>query len=334
MQIEILGTESLGVRGLSCAVKTKDRKILIDPGVALGYNRHGLLPHPLQVAVGETVRQKILTALEDATDVVFSHLHGDHVPLVDANPYQLQAQKVAAVLQARIEKPRFWIKGPRGLSHHMTTRLASLRIALDSDLANAEGQQRDGLLTFSLPVPHGMRGERGGMVMMTRIAEGNEVFVHASDIQLLDEEAVFRIIAWKPTIVFVSGPPLYLPHISQRVRKQAWYNAVRLAHDVDTTIIDHHLVRSKAGCRWLDKLAATTEHRVCCAADFMGRRRTPLEAWRKRLYTELPVPEGWHENFALGKADTKSYREWIPRVEKWYTDDNSIEKQMKGSYPK
>jgi len=65
-------------------------------------------------------------------------------------------------------------------------------------------------LTFSLPVPHGERGERGGMVMMTRIEEGKEVFVHASDIQLLDEGAVSGILAWQPTIVLASGPPLIL----------------------------------------------------------------------------------------------------------------------------
>ena len=37
MDIEILGTESLGVRGLSCVVKADGRNIVIDPGVALGY---------------------------------------------------------------------------------------------------------------------------------------------------------------------------------------------------------------------------------------------------------------------------------------------------------
>jgi hypothetical protein len=42
MQIEILGTESLGVRGLSCLVEAGDRKIVIDPGLALGYNSIGL----------------------------------------------------------------------------------------------------------------------------------------------------------------------------------------------------------------------------------------------------------------------------------------------------
>ena len=46
MHIRILGAESLGVRGLSCVVKVEERKIVIDPGLALGYYRYGLLPHP------------------------------------------------------------------------------------------------------------------------------------------------------------------------------------------------------------------------------------------------------------------------------------------------
>ncbi len=308
MQIEILGTESLGVRGLSCVVTTKDRKIVIDPGIALGYSRHSLLPHPLQVAVGEIVRKKILKELEDATDVVFSHLHGDHVPLVDANPYQMPAEKVAAVCRAR--ELRFWVKGPHGLSQHMKQRLQSLQIALDDNLPNAEGQT-DGLMSFSLPVPHGQRGERFGMVMMTRVEDGNDVFVHASDIQLLEDATVSCILAWQPTVVLASGPPLYLPHLSKQQRKAALRNAVRLAHGVDTLILDHHLLRSEGGRRWLDKLAVTTGNNVVCAADFMGQRRTMLEAWRKRLYAEMPVPKGWHAAYARGEVDTGAYRDRI-----------------------
>ncbi|MCF7854750.1 MAG: hypothetical protein K9N51_08135 [Candidatus Pacebacteria bacterium] len=63
MNIDILGTESLGVRGLSCWVRAADRRILIDPGVALGYHCRGLLPHPLQVAAGEDVRRAIVDRL-------------------------------------------------------------------------------------------------------------------------------------------------------------------------------------------------------------------------------------------------------------------------------
>ena len=89
MQIEIIGTESLGVRGLCVVVTVKDRKIIIDPGVALGYSRHGKLPHPFQVAAGAKIRDKIIESLKSATDVVISHYHGDHIPLVNSNPYQL-----------------------------------------------------------------------------------------------------------------------------------------------------------------------------------------------------------------------------------------------------
>ncbi|NIA19462.1 MAG: hypothetical protein GWP07_03380, partial [Xanthomonadaceae bacterium] len=52
MGIEIIGTESLGVRGMCCLVTAGKRRILIDPGVALGYRRHGLPPHPYQVKTG------------------------------------------------------------------------------------------------------------------------------------------------------------------------------------------------------------------------------------------------------------------------------------------
>jgi len=111
MHIRILGAESLGVRGLSCVVEVENRKIVIDPGLALGYQRYGLLPHPAQVAVGEQVRRRIITELKDATDVVMSHFHGDHVPLPNANPYQLKARQVAPLCRA----VRFWTKGPEGL---------------------------------------------------------------------------------------------------------------------------------------------------------------------------------------------------------------------------
>ena len=73
MKIEILGTESLGVRGLCCFVETKNRKILIDPGIALGYIRHRLLPHPFQIAIDEKIQKKIIEKWIGATDIIISH---------------------------------------------------------------------------------------------------------------------------------------------------------------------------------------------------------------------------------------------------------------------
>jgi len=302
VNLTILGTESLGVRGLSCEVQVKNRKVVIDPGMALGYWRHGLLPHPAQVAVGEQIRRKIVAAWQDATDVVLSHFHGDHVPLPDANPYQLSAHQVAPLFRTI----RLWCKGPDGLSHNMESRREALIEILGRNLPIAEGQ-KDGLLEFSLPVPHGDPHTNRGTVMMTRIEDEDGVFVHASDIQLLDSETVALILDWRPDIVLAAGPPLYLAGLSSQQRQQAWENGLRLSSGVETLILDHHLLRCEAGLRWLDHLASVTGRRVLCAADFMDHPRCLLEAQRVQLYKEMPVPEGWHEAYAHGDVDTSSY---------------------------
>ncbi|MGD8491037.1 MAG: hypothetical protein PVI68_18650 [Anaerolineae bacterium] len=303
MHIDILAAESLGVRGLSCVVKTQGRKIVIDPGLALGYQRNGLLPHPAQVAVGELVRWRIVQALEDATDVVMSHFHGDHVPLPDANPYQLRAQRVAPLCREK----RLWAKGTEGLSPSMVQRRAALGQVLGREIPNAEGQD-NGTLAFSLPMPHGRPRSRLGTVMMTRIEGEAVVFAHASDIQLLNDQAVSRLLEWRPDIALVGGPPLYLSKLTSEQRAAAWQNAKRLACHVATLILDHHLLRCEEGLFWLNRLSSEAGHRVVCAADFMGQPRCLLEARRAQLYDEMPVPDGWHAAYARGEASTGSYQ--------------------------
>jgi predicted metallo-beta-lactamase superfamily hydrolase len=305
MNIEILGTESLGVRGLSCVVEVKDRRIVIDPGLALGYQRVGLLPHPAQVAVGEQVRQRIIEALREATDVVMSHFHGDHVPLPNANPYQLKVKDVTHLFKAT----SLWARGPEWLSPNMVRRRTLLSKALGRELPNAEGYS-DGVLMFSQPVSHGEIGTHLGRVMMTCIRGEGVVFVHASDIQLLDSKAVSLILRWQPDIVLVGGPPLYLSNLLPGQRKRAWRNAKHLARHVGTLIIDHHLLRCEEGLSWLDRLSSETGHRVICAADFMERPRCLLEARRVKLYEEMPVPDGWHKAYARGDVDTHRYRDY------------------------
>jgi predicted metallo-beta-lactamase superfamily hydrolase len=298
MQIEIIGAESLGVRSLCTVVKTKDRRIVIDPGVALGYRRHGLLPHPVQIEASERTRKLIVKTLKDATDIVISHYHGDHIPLVDANPYQLSVERVAKLFMC----PRLWAKGTQGLSLNQARRAKNLADRLDWVLPVAEGIT-DGSLTFSLPVPHGKGDRCGNGVMMTRIEEEGEVFVHASDIQMLNDDAISRIVAWHPNIVFASGPPIYLPSLSLQEREDALHRTLQLAKHVDILILDHHLMRSRKGEQWLDYVSSITSHRVICAADFMGLRRNLLEAERVSWYKKLPVPAGWHEAYAKGEID-------------------------------
>ena len=111
MKIDILGTESLGVRGLSCSVTLKNRKILIDPRIALGWHRHGFFPHPFQIAVGAQIREKIIEELKDSTVLVFSHFDGDHVPLADPNPYQIGL----ATIQSELSRKKIWQRVQRFL---------------------------------------------------------------------------------------------------------------------------------------------------------------------------------------------------------------------------
>ncbi|HET8688168.1 MAG TPA: hypothetical protein VFM18_16160 [Methanosarcina sp.] len=283
MQIEILGCESFGARSLACVVKTDERTILIDPGVALARLRSGLLPHPVEVAAAFRIREKVISTFGQATDVVISHFHGDHMPMRAEDPYQLPMEALPS-----LDGMNFWCKGPEKISSLSLKRRRELSDFLGFPLPASEGS-KSGSIEFSSPVPHGVREKGFGTVMMTRICEGDEVFVHSSDIQLLDRETVLKVLAWEPTIVFASGPPLYLSHRVPEAVSEASENAFLLANHVDTLILDHHLLRSFEGYSWLKELAKKVENRVLCAAEFMGKEPELLEAQRKILYEKIPV---------------------------------------------
>ncbi len=287
---------------MCCLMTVGERRILIDPGLALGYQRHGLRPHPVQVAVGVKVRQNIIQELKTATDIVFSHFHGDHVPLLRANPFQLSFEQIPD----RLQKVRISVKSKENLSSRMQHRAADLFEFLGTNMKTAEGCS-EGPLRFSGPVPHGLVDSRFGCVMMTRVDMGTQVFVHASDIQLLDETTIEKILKWQPDIVFTAGPPLYLQTLSGSLKKRAWDNGLRLAKNVATLIVDHHLLRSEKGITWLDNLSQVVGKKVYCAADFMNKPRLLLEARRTVLYQKMPVPENWHQEYQAGKVSIEEF---------------------------
>ncbi len=304
MKIKIIGTESLGVRGLCCFILLNNRKVLIDPGISLGWNRHGYLPHPFQIAVGAQIRNKIKKAFDQATDVVFSHFDGDHVPLSNANPYQLDLNDV----KASLAQCKVWAKGAEVSSNLEKKRRRALEQAVNREMSPVDGQIVENI-NFSKPMLHGLRNIEAVSIMMTRIEEDGEVFVHASDHQFLSEDSIEQIIAWHPDIVLTSGPPFYLSILSNAQRIKAKRNAVRLSRHVKTMIIDHHLLRDEAGLHWLREIAAESGNQVVCAAEFMGQEPLLLEAWRVNLYHWITVPDGWHESYVPGKVDLSGYLE-------------------------
>jgi predicted metallo-beta-lactamase superfamily hydrolase len=76
---------------------------------------------------------------------------------------------------------------------------------------------------------------------------------------------------------------------------------------VEALVLDHHLMRSRDGLQWLNRLSSETGRRVLCAADFMGAPRRLLEADRKTLYDTMTVSLEWHQDYAEGKATTSGY---------------------------
>lgn len=308
MNIEIIGTESLGVRGMCCFVKTKTRSILFDPGIALGYTRYGLLPHPYQIATGERIKEKIIKKWMEATDVVISHFHGDHVALLDANPYQLDLKRLAGLNP----KTKLWSKNYSNLSQLERKRSDAFISILNNNFIEAE-KRDSGVLSFSENVPHGNK-DSYIKVMMTRIKE-DFVFVHGSDIQLLNDISVSKILDWGPDILFVDGPPIYLnKKISKEQVKKALKNALELSRKISTIIIDHHLMRNFEGEKWLDSLSLKAKNKVICGADFMNKPRMLFEASRSSLYRKMPVAGNWHEMYAAGKTNTDYYRDLAGRI--------------------
>ena len=80
----------------------------------------------------------------NATDIIISHFHGDHTPLVDANPYQLNIKKVDG-LNPNV---RIWTKDALHLSPVEKKRAKSLSLILKKDFISGEGKKQGGV-TFS-----------------------------------------------------------------------------------------------------------------------------------------------------------------------------------------
>jgi predicted metallo-beta-lactamase superfamily hydrolase len=271
----------MGVRSMACMVEAEAEgmKVVIDPGTALGPRRFRLRPHPVEQEAAQRVQKLLQHELADATHVVITHFHGDHHPMVEADTSQLKAGEVLPLLR----KVELLAKSSRGVSRRQKYRRRLLEQLLGKAITEADGACF-GALTFSDPVPHGERDSKSGAVTMLKLSAGSTTFVHGSDIQLLDDRAVEIICQWKPDIVFIAGPPLYIFGNREEVLTAASRRLSLLASACGTVILDHHIMRSREGEAWVDGLSQIHGN-ICCAADFVKQPRTLLEADRKILYT-------------------------------------------------
>lgn len=104
------------------------------------------------------------------------------------------------------------------------------------------------------------------------------------------------ILAAKPSVLMMGGPPLYLEgsRVSEHKIKQALLNLERITEVVPLIIIEHHALRDEA---WRNKLsdvlakAKVRGHSIVTAAEYKGKDNLLLEAKRRQLFDEHPVSE-------------------------------------------
>ena len=167
------------------------------------------------------------------------------------------------------------------------------------EMQAADGNQMDfggTELLFSPALPHGY-DDQLGYVVMTRIAQGDEVFVHTADVlgPPLKEHLSFLIDA-QPTVLYVDGPMTHMPdNYPEEHTKRSLSHLQRILRttNVRTLILDHHILRDRGWrARMEPVFQAGKEHDVAVltAAEFAGQPINQLEANRDVLYGFEPRP--------------------------------------------
>ncbi len=282
MKIIPLASESMGVRSMAVLVKTGDRKILIDPSVALGPKRYGLPPHRLEQERLTSLWKRVLGWAKKADVLTISHYHYDHHdpdrPEIFKDKTLLIKHPTENINQSQKGRASKFLKAISGIP---------------SGVEHADGETFEfgnTSLEFSRAVPHGTN-TRLGYVVELAITEGAETFVHTSDVQgpSLDGQAEF-IISSQPTIVACDGPMTYMMYrYGTDALERSIANLMRIMEEtpIKTMMLDHHLTRD---INWRKKMQpvfdAGEEHgcRVQTFAGFAGQEDELLEAQRKKLH--------------------------------------------------
>lgn len=288
MRILPLSSDSMGTRSMATFVETRDLKILIDPGVALGPYRYGLPPHPLEWKKLEEDWKVIVDYGTKADVIVITHYHYDH-----HNPWEnLEIYEGKHVIiknpkdninYSQMERARFFLKQIEGLPE---------KIEIAEGLKFKVGNTR---LEFSKPVFHGTNSKLG-YVVEVYICEDDEDFLYSSDVEgpSLNDQTAF-ILENKPRVVMIDGPMTYMLGYRYSVNslKASIVNLRRILEaGVEKMILDHHLLRDLEWRKRISELTVEAERKgvkILTSAEYAGKELNMLEARRKELYELNPV---------------------------------------------
>lgn len=311
-----LAAESLGVRSMCTYVETPDVKVLLDAGVSLCPNRHGLPPHPLEYKAIIESRERIAEAARAADLVTVSHYHFDHhTPSYEdwlcnwTKPGET-ARQIYQGKTVLIKNPKETInfsQRRRGWVFQKTAGKDAKQLLIADGRSFTFGKT---LIKFSEPVFHGQEDSALGWVLMTTIKYKKENFLMAPDVQgPISMKTLQLIIKEKPQLLLIGGPPLYLSgfRVDDKLIRIGLENLKRIVDAVPCTILEHHILRDE---KWREKTeeifkeAEKTGNRVLTSAEFLGQGNLFLEAKRKALFVDHPPSKNF-EKWALQTIDAK-----------------------------
>ncbi len=282
MKIVPLAADSLGARSMATLVETPDVTILIDPSVRLAPYRYDLPPHEKEEERQKALWRDIKEAAKRADVLTVSHFHYDHH---NPDAPSIFRGKLAFLKDGKVHINRSQRERSGAFVRALKSYPKEIQVAdgNDVDFGGTE-------LTFSPAVPHGYNDELG-YVVMARVSQGGETFVHTGDVLGPPLKAqVSFLLDSNPTVLYVDGPMTHMPdHYPEEHTKHSFTNLARVIRstDVRTIVIDHHLLRDR---RWAERIAplrsTAEEHDVTVqtAAEFLGKAVDQLEANRDVLY--------------------------------------------------
>jgi len=284
LKIRLIASDSMGTRSMATFVETRDVKVFIDPGVALGPSRYGLPPHPLELQRLDEHWTEIVEYARRAEVLIITHYHYDHhSPWEDLHIYDgktaLIKHPTEKINISQRNRAAFFLEQIKGKPEKLEY--------CDGRLFHFGNT----LLKFSKPVYHGTNPKLGYVVEVL-VDDGSERFLFTSDVEgpSIRNQAEF-IMEARPNILYVDGPMSYM--LGYRYSQKSLEESVKTLVEVvkscplKVLILDHHLLRDlewKTKMRKLLEEAVKAKIKVETAADYAGKPGDMLEARRKELY--------------------------------------------------
>jgi len=286
MKILPIAFDSFGVRSQATFVET-DRKIFIDPGIALAPSRYGLKPTKEEYKALEILKEKIIEIAKDCEILIVTHYHYDHHPYPeDEELYKVFDGKI--VLAKDFSKDVNLSGKKRGKIFYEKIEGKAKEIIFADEKSFAAGNTK---INFSKGVWHGEENSKVGKVLMLSIEHQNKKFLFGSDAQsLANKDALEFAVKENPDLAIIDGYPTIF--IGYKMSLESFKKSKESMKEflektkVKEIILDHHIVRDlqyKEKIKDVIEFASSLNKKILTAAEYYGLENFFLEALRKDI---------------------------------------------------